>query len=73
MHVGNICVGTGRFSTLQGSLAGAVGVGAGVSKIVAGYVSDSAGFTPAFLTLAGVACVGLVVRVCCMALYNIGD
>jgi MFS family permease len=53
--------GSGHFSLAQGTIGAAVGVGASLSTTVAGYVADRLGSPTAFLFLAAVATVGLVV------------
>lgn len=47
--------GTGRFNLAQGLAALSVGVGAGLSNTVAGYVVQWFGYATGFLTLAGIA------------------
>jgi MFS family permease len=47
--------GTGRFNLAQGLTALAVGIGAGLSNVVAGYVVQWFGYPVGFLTLAGIA------------------
>ncbi|MDP1028110.1 MFS transporter [Sphingomonas sp. KR1UV-12] len=51
--------GTGRFNVAQGAVATVQGLGAALSTTLAGAVIVGAGYTPAFLTLAAVAAVGL--------------
>ena len=51
--------GTGRFNLAQGLTALAVGVGAGLSNVVAGYVVQWFGYPAGFLGLAAVAMCGL--------------
>lgn len=58
--VADLTRGTGRFNFTQGALATATGLGAGVSNVLAGFVVKEAGFNAGFLTLAVIACVGLV-------------
>ena len=52
--------GTGRFNLAQGLMALAVGLGAGLSNVVAGYIVQGFGYPAGFLSLAGVALVALV-------------
>ena len=54
--------GTGRFNLAQGLVALAVGIGAGLSNTVAGYVVQWFGYATGFLTLAGIA-------VCALAFF----
>ena len=51
--------GTGRFNLAQGMVALAVGLGASLSNVVAGYVVQSFGYRSGFLSLAAVALVAL--------------
>ena len=53
--------GTGRFNAAQGAILTAQGIGAALSTTLAGLVVVHAGYGAAFLTLAAVAAVGLVV------------
>jgi MFS family permease len=52
--------GTGRFNLAQGLAALAVGIGAGLSNLVAGYIVQSFGYPVGFLSLAGIALAALV-------------
>jgi predicted MFS family arabinose efflux permease len=52
--------GTGRFNLAQGLTALAVGIGAGLSNVAAGYIVQWFGFTTGFLALAGIAACALV-------------
>ena len=54
--------GTGRFNLAQGLTALSVGIGAGLSNVVAGYVVQWFGYPVGFLTLAGIA-------VCALAFF----
>jgi len=47
--------GTGRFNVSLGALTTAFGLGAALSNGLAGFVVQEAGYSAAFLTLAGVA------------------
>jgi len=51
--------GTGRFNVAQGAIITAQGIGAALSTTLAGTVVVQGGYSAAFLTLAGVATVGL--------------
>jgi MFS family permease len=53
--------GTGHFNLAQGTVGTAVGVGASLSTILAGYTYDHFGMVSAFLSLAGVAATGFIV------------
>jgi MFS family permease len=55
----DITRGTGRFNLAQGILGTAMGIGASISTTLAGYLTDRFGASVAFLSLAGVAAVGL--------------
>lgn len=59
--VADLTRGTGRFNVTQGAIATAQGVGAALSTGIAGAIVVFAGFSAAFLFLAGIAAVGLVV------------
>jgi MFS family permease len=52
--------GTGHFNLTQGILGSAMGIGASLSTTLAGYLADSFGGPAAFLGLAAIALVGLV-------------
>src|SRR5262249_14617750 len=52
--------GTGHFNLALGVVGTAIGIGASLSTTFAGYVSDHFGSRAAFLGLAAVAAVGLV-------------
>jgi MFS family permease len=52
--------GTGHFNLAQGILGTAVGIGASLSTILAGYTYDHFGMVAAFLSLAGVAAAGFI-------------
>jgi MFS family permease len=56
--VADLMRGTGRFNVAQGAIITAQGVGAALSTTLAGIVVVQAGYSAAFLTLAGVAIVG---------------
>jgi len=52
--------GTGHFNLAQGTVGTAVGIGASLSTIFAGYTYDHFGLVPAFLSLAGLAGTGFI-------------
>lgn len=58
--VKDLTQGTGRFNVSLGALSTAFGLGAALSSSLAGFVVQQAGYDAAFLTLAGVAAVALV-------------
>ncbi len=58
--VADLTKGTGRYNVTQGAIATAHGIGASLSNLVAGYIVQMAGYSAAFLTLAGVAVMALV-------------
>jgi len=58
--VADIAFGSGHFNLAQGIVGTATGMGASLSTVLAGYVSDRFGSTVAFAGLAGVAATGLV-------------
>src|SRR5207237_162342 len=57
--VADIAFGSGHFNLAQGIVGTAVGIGASLSTVLAGYVSDKFGSSVAFTGLAGVAALGL--------------
>jgi MFS family permease len=57
----SVAFGSGHFNLAQGIVGTAVGVGASLSTVLAGYVSDKLGSGTAFTGLAGVAALGLLV------------
>ncbi len=59
--VADIAFGSGRFNLAQGVVGTATGIGASLSTVLAGYISDRFGSSAAFLGLAAVAASGLVV------------
>jgi MFS family permease len=59
--IADLTKGTGSFNAAQGAIATAQGLGAFLSNSVAGYLAKSQGDDFAFLTLASIAAVGLVV------------
>jgi MFS family permease len=58
--VADLTWGTGRFNVTRGAVQAAHGVGAALSTTVAGLIVTFAGYSAAFLTLAGIAALGLV-------------
>jgi len=52
--------GTGRFNLAQGLTALCVGVGAGLSNLVSGFIVQAFGYATGFLALAGIAVCALV-------------
>ena len=65
--VADITRDTGRYSLALGIVGSAVGVGAALSTILAGYLFDHFGRGPAFFSLAGVAAVGATLVLVLMA------
>jgi MFS family permease len=59
--VADLMRGTGRYNVAQGAILTAQGIGAALSTTLAGVVVVRAGYSAAFLTLAGVALVGALV------------
>ena len=57
--VADVAFGSGHFNLAQGIVGTATGIGAALSTVLAGYVSDKFGSSVAFMGLAGVAAVGL--------------
>jgi predicted MFS family arabinose efflux permease len=57
--VADVAFGSGHFNLAQGIVGTAVGIGASLSTVLAGYASDKFGSSAAFTGLAGVAVVGL--------------
>jgi MFS family permease len=58
--VADLTKGTGRYNLAQGAASASWGLGAALSNSVAGYIVDIAGYSAAFLFLAGCAVVALV-------------
>lgn len=58
--------GTGRYNVSQGVIATTQGIGASLSNMVAGLIVVSAGYSAAFLTLAGVALVAFLILLLAM-------
>lgn len=57
--VADVAFGTGHFNLAQGVVGTATGIGASLSTVLAGYISDKLGDSVAFLCLACVAGLGL--------------
>jgi MFS family permease len=60
LTVADVAFGSGHFNLAQGIVGTATGIGASLSTVLAGYVSDKFGSSVAFTGLAGVAALGLV-------------
>jgi predicted MFS family arabinose efflux permease len=58
--VADVAFGSGHFNLAQGIVGTAVGIGASLSTVLAGYVSDKFGSSVAFTGLSGIAVVGLI-------------
>jgi predicted MFS family arabinose efflux permease len=58
--IADVAFGSGHFSLAQGIVGTATGIGASLSTVLAGYVTDRFGSSVAFLGLAAVAAMGLV-------------
>ena len=58
--IADVTRGSGHFNLAQGTVGTAVGIGASVSTVLAGYTYDRFGMVSAFLSLAGVAAAGFV-------------
>jgi MFS family permease len=71
--VADLMRGTGRFNVAQGAIITAQGIGAALSTTLAGLVVVHAGYSAAFLTLAAVAVVGLVLYVLVMPETRVQD
>jgi len=65
--VADITRDSGRYSLALGIVGSAVGIGAALSTILAGYLFDHFGHAPAFFTLAAVAAVGATLVLVLMA------
>ncbi|MGP9812493.1 MFS transporter [Rhodopseudomonas sp. NSM] len=64
--VADLTRGTGHFNISQGAIATATGIGGALSTAVAGLIVVTAGYSAAFLTLAAIAALGLVLFVALM-------
>ena len=60
LTVADVAFGSGHFNLAQGIVGTATGIGASLWTVLAGYVSDKFGSGVAFMGLAGVAALGLV-------------
>jgi MFS family permease len=60
LTVADVAFGSGHFNLAQGIVGTATGIGASLSTVLAGYISDTFGSGIAFFGLAGVAAIGLV-------------
>ena len=58
--IADVMRGSGHFNLAQGTVGFAVGLGASFSTALAGYIADGFGAATAFLYLAGIASLGLV-------------
>lgn len=58
--VADVAFGSGHFNLAQGIVGTATGIGASLSTVLAGYVSDQFGASTAFTGLAGIAALGLM-------------
>ena len=58
--VADLTWGTGRFNVTRGAIQAAQGIGAALSTTVAGLIVTMTGYSAAFLTLTGIAAVGLM-------------
>jgi predicted MFS family arabinose efflux permease len=57
--IADVAFGSGHFNLAQGIVGTATGIGASLSTVLAGYVSDTFGSAAAFAGLAGIAATGL--------------
>jgi MFS family permease len=64
--VADVAFGSGHFNLAQGIVGTATGIGASLSTILAGYVSDKFGSSVAFMGLASIAALGLVMIILLM-------
>jgi predicted MFS family arabinose efflux permease len=64
--VADVAFGSGHFNLAQGIVGTATGIGASLSTVLAGYVSDQFGSSVAFVGLSGIAMFGFVVIVLLM-------
>ena len=58
--IADVTRGTGRFNLAQGAVGSAVGIGASLSPVLAGFTTDSYGSATAFLGLAALATAGFI-------------
>ncbi len=66
LTISDLTRGTGRFNLTQGLVGTMMGVGASLSPLLAGYLADAAGGSSAFLGLASIGAVGLLLVVLLM-------
>ena len=59
--VADVAYGSGHFNLAQGVVGTATGIGASLSTVFAGYISDTLGSSTAFVGLAAIAALGLTV------------
>jgi predicted MFS family arabinose efflux permease len=59
--VADVAYGSGHFNLAQGIVGTATGIGASLSTVLAGYISDIFGSSTAFVGLAAIAALGLTV------------
>jgi predicted MFS family arabinose efflux permease len=64
--VADVAFGSGHFNLAQGIVGTATGIGASLSTVLAGYVSDKFGSSVAFIGLSGIAVLGFVTIVLLM-------
>jgi len=57
--IADLTRGTGRFNLTQGAIFTALGIGASLSVLLAGFIVQHAGYNAAFLALAAIAAVAL--------------
>ena len=60
LTISDLTRGTGRFNLTQGLVGTMMGVGASLSPLLAGYLADAAGGASAFLGLASIGAIGLL-------------
>lgn len=58
--VADVTFGSGHFNLAQGIVGTATGIGASLSTVIAGYISDHFGSSTAFVSLAGIAAAGFL-------------
>jgi MFS family permease len=58
--IADVTRGTGHFNLAQGAVGSAVGIGASLSPVLAGYITDNYGSATAFLGLAALATAGFM-------------
>ncbi len=59
--VADVAFGSGHFNLAQGVVGTATGIGASLSTVIAGYISDKLGSSTAFVSLACIAAAGFLV------------